>query len=633
MTGELVPQLREYLKESLPEYMTPSHFILLDSLPLTANGKLDRGALPLYEPSRAAAALEKQNEFVEPTTGTEKMLVESWKELLLLDKVSIHDNFFQLGGDSINAIQLISRMNKKGFNLSVSHLYRNMTVAEFGRYIDNHWEEVTVRGQAGIPALELKIDRETVLSRLPAGVEIEDIYPLTPLQKHMLAYYLRDKQENGDTGLYVNQVRLRWPLDISHIPLLKQAFRHLSEVYPYLRTAFMWENIGEPLQVVHKHAPVDIQCYDWSHLPPGERDRCVEDFIARDHYRGFERDNPAVERLAIIALSPSESLIIKTSDLMRVDGWSAMIITTKLFEYMRGLSAGQAQKLEPNDSYRDYLFWLSSRDQVKGKDFWQAMLRGCPVPTPIVECAPRNRDTDGGKAEPGFYNRTIYLGGPQTNEVNNFLKQNQIVLSALTCGIWALLLGHYTGHDSVIFGVLFSGRGAALAGVESMIGQAVNILPMRIDLSREAPMLTWIRRIWDTLAALHPYETDQQDNIRQWWNRPTGQPLFESYLVVENFPGIKEKSKIDASGRPNFEYIAQMEYPLRVEFQPGPELGLVMQYYRRHFTAESIEAMMNDLQTLLAEIIKNPAQKVGDLEGLISSMSWGGVQGLKRKRS
>ncbi|MDQ1349948.1 MAG: hypothetical protein QG657_249 [Acidobacteriota bacterium] len=621
MTEELVPQLRDYLKERIPEYMTPSHFILLDSLPLTANGKLDRGALPLYEPTRSTP--EQENGFVEPGTETERILIDLWKNLLSLDKISIHDNFFQLGGDSINAIQMISRINKKGFNLTVSHLYRNMTVVELGRYIDNHWAEVTVSGQApaagqaGILSPRIKITKEDVQRRLPAGVEIEDVYPLTPLQRHMLGYYLRDKQGKNTPGLYVNQVRMRVTLDKSYIPLLIQAFRHLTEVYPYLRTAFMWENFEEPVQVVHKNAPVDIQYFDWSHLPPGERDQCIREFLARDHYRGFEPDNPVGDRIAIIALSPSESLIIKTSDLMRVDGWSAMIITGKLFEYMRGLSTGQEQKMKSDSNYREYISWLSAQDQAKGKDFWQAMIRGCSIPTPLVERAPRNHDSGGKKEEPGFLCRYRYLTRQQTTELNDFLKQNQLTLSALACGIWALLLGHYTGHESVIFGILFSGRGAALAGIESMIGQSINILPMRIDIDREAPILNWVRQAWDALTGIQPYEVNRQDQIRDWWGSPPGQPLFESYLVLENFPGVKEQSKLDDSGQPNLEYIAQMEYPLRVEFEPGPELGLLMQYYQGKFTADSIAAMLNDELTLLNEISINPDRNVSDLERFI----------------
>ncbi|MCU0286013.1 MAG: amino acid adenylation domain-containing protein [Acidobacteria bacterium] len=612
MTGELVPQFRDYLKDHLPEYMTPSHFILLDRLPLTSNGKLDRSALSLYEPPRST--LENNNEYVEPHNETEKILGQLWKDLLLLDKISIHDNFFQLGGDSINAIQMISRLNKNGFNLSVSHLYRNMTIAELSRYIENHWQEVSVSRQKISPVTstrELKITKEDVQSRLP-GVEIEEFYPLTPLQKHMLAYYLLDKQGKNTPGLYVNQVRMRVALDKEQIPLLVQALQHLTGVYPYLRTAFMWENLEEPVQVVHKNVPVDIQCFDWSDLLPGERDCRIEEYLARDHFRGFEPGNPMGDRMAIIVISPSECLIIKTSDLMRVDGWSAMVITNKLFEYMHRLAGRDTQPLEPGMDYREYISWLSSQDQAGGKDFWQSMTRDCPVPAPIVEKAPWNQDRK--KDEPGFLCRYNYLTRQQTTQLNDFLKQNQITLSALACGVWALLQGMYTGYERVIFGILFSGRGAALAGIETMIGQAINILPMRIDLAGDMPVITWLRYVWNTLTTLQLYEINQQDKIRDWWGQPPGQPLFESYLVLENFPGVKEKSKIDASGRPTLEYIAQMEYPLRVEFEPGPELGLLMQYYSCYFTHDSITHMMKDLQNLLQEIIENPVQKVSELE-------------------
>ena len=286
---------------------------------------------------------------------------------------------------------------------------------------------------------------------------------------------------------------------------------------------------------------------------------------------------------------------------------------------MNSIAAGQTPELEPDVHYREYISWLSAQDQAKGKNFWQAMIRGCPDPTPIVERAPRNQARDGRKEEPGFHCRYNYLTRRQTTGLDDFLRQHKLTLSALACGMWALLMGHYTGHESVIFGLLFSGRGAALAGMESMIGQAINILPVRIDLSREVSILTWIRQIWDTLIELQPYEINQQDNIREWWDRPVEQPLFESYLVLENFPGVKESKKIDDSGRLNLEYTAQMEYPLRVEFQPGPELVLLMQYYRRHFTDCSITAMLDNMQTLLLAIIKNPDQEVSDLEKLMGS--------------
>ncbi len=613
MAVQFIPVWRDYLKESLPEYMVPAHFVLLETFPLTPNGKLDRETLPMYEPARAV--LDQENPFLEPQNPTQQTLATLWKELLLLDKLSINDNFFFLGGDSINAIQLISRLNKRGFNLSVRHLYQHMTVAQLAQFIDTHTESPADHCAPPSPApfIQLPVARETILGLCPVGAEVEDIYPLTPLQAHMLSYFLQNQRENPVPGLFVNQVRMRVPLEPSHIPLLKEAFQQITQAYPYLRTAFLWENLPHPVQVVYKEAMVDIQSFDWRDLSSQEQEKRVQQFIRQDHFRSFQRHVPIVNRITILFLSDNQSLVIKTSDLMRVDGWSAMIVSTRLFEYMSLLAAGNAQPLEPNTLYRDYISWLSQQDQTKGDSFWQAMASGFSHPTPLISHAPCNQDSDGPKEEVGFYYAYHYLTRQQTTALNHFLKQHQILLSALASGIWALLLYHYTHCDRVMFGVLFSGRGSALAAVEAMVGQAINVLPMRVDIAADKPILNWMQSIWNTLIQLHPYETNQLDHIRQLWQRPSNQPLFQSYLVIENFPGIKEKSKVDASGRPNFEYIAQMEYPLRVELQPSPELGLVMQYYHQYFTHVSIRTMLNDFSRLLLAIVSHPQQTVDEL--------------------
>jgi hypothetical protein len=151
----------------------------------------------------------------------------------------------------------------------------------------------------------------------------------------------------------------------------------------------------------------------------------------------------------------------------------------------------------------------------------------------------------------------------------------------------------------------------------------MNVLPTRLDIPHEKPVLKWIKEIWDVLMDINQYECTQQDKIRQWWHIPPEIPLFESYLVVENFPGIKKskKDKASLSGEPGleFEYIAQMEYPLRVELQPGLVLGLTMQYYPRYFTDAAIKTMLGDFHQLIDEILKNPHRTAGELRELIST--------------
>ena len=620
ISRRLIPELRDFLKERLPEYMVPSLFVLLERLPMTPNGKLDRQNLLLYEPLRSA--LDQTGEYAAPATDTEKLLAGIWQEVLFLEKVGVNDNFFGLGGDSINAIQVISRVNQQGFTLSVRNLYQNMTINELAHYIDRF-------GATGLPANELlsgqpllPMDRAEILSRLPKDTQAEDIYPITPLQKHMLFYYLSSAGAK-EPGLFVNQVIFRMPLQPEAVPLIKKAFQELTDAYPYLRTAFLWEKIAGPVQVVHREVTAQFTVYDWRKIPAAKQEKKVRDFIQDDHEQGFERDKPQVYRISVILLAGGQGVLVKTSDLMRVDGWSAMIVINKFFRYVASLLTGQEMVLEADPTYKQYLSWLSRQDDARGEDYWRPIVQGCRVPTPLVSRLPGNVPA----RDRGFSTQPTYFSRAKTVEIEGFLKKQQLVLSALVSSLWGLLLAHYTGEERVIFGILFSGRSSALPGVETMIGQALNVLPMRADIAWDKPLLEWLRDTWHNLVELNQYECNQQDKIRSWWDIPAGIPLFESYLVVENFPGIKENmqralrssgagDRLESRG-PGFDYIAQMEYPLRVEFQPGLFLGLTMQYYRRSFSDAAVSRMIGDLTRLIEEVPKDPRRT---LRQLLSSL-------------
>ena len=197
-----------------------------------------------------------------------------------------------------------------------------------------------------------------------------------------------------------------------------------------------------------------------------------------------------------------------------------------------------------------------------------------------------------------------------------------MVLSTAAWAVWSLLLGRYTSEENVGFGVLLSGRSGALSIVETLVGQTLNVLPTRVNISRGKPVSDWLREIWDIQVELSRYEHTSQDKVREWWDIPPGGPLFESYLTVQNFPGVKES--IGKSGRSSTGmnrrahlYMAQMEYPLRLDLYPGTELCFIMHYYRRSFCDDSIKRMIDDFHSVLLELIENPDQTVEELMAVI----------------
>jgi len=610
-TSELVPQLRDYLKEALPEYMVPTYFIPLESFPVTSSGKLDRKVLPVYEPTRSGVSIEQAEEYIKPQTNTEKFFVDIWKEILLIEKIGINDNFFKLGGDSINVIQVISRVNKRGYSLTVRDLYQNMTVAELARYADRHQLELALAGETAGINKAVAIDKEEILRHLPQGTELEDIYPLSPFQGHMLKFLLKNPSNSGQPGLYVNQIisKIKGQLDIS---MVKRLFQDITDAYPYLRTAFIWENLHDAFQLVYKKVSADFQYHDWSMLADEEKEKRVNDFITYDRERGFERDKPIVYRVSVLKIAGEECVLLRTSDLMRVDGWSAQGLMVKFNEYAASVISGQSIDLKSESIYREYLNWVVNQGNANGEAFWKEMAKDLIVPTPLCLHAPGNVVA----REDGFEVRQANMGMDVTDRIDSFLKQNQLVLSVLGIACWALLQSRYTSLNNIVTGVVFSGRSSALPGIDTMIGQAMNILPVALCIPEEKNIIDWLRETWKYFVDVNQYETNQQDIIRQWWEVSDDVPLFESYFVLENFPGFKEglNRSLRSGGGPGYVYTAQMEYPLRLEMLPSINIGIAMQFYKRNLLASSVERMMSDFQSLILRVIENPNQTVAQLK-------------------
>jgi len=620
ISGKLVPELQNFIKERLPEYMMPSHFVLLDRLPLTASGKLDRKTLPLHEPVRLTS--EQQSQLKEPSTQTEIQFAEIWQNVLFLDKVGANSNFFELGGDSINAIQVISRANKQGFKLTIQDLYRNLTIEQLARCAEESLARVSAEESGDI--LLLDIDKEEILRRLSPDddVEIEAIHPLTSFQKHMLFHYINDPAKENEPGMFLTYRAGQLPYEYVDMSLVEQAFNKTTEVYPYLRTAFVWEDVNEPVQVVYKYKYKEVgnglQYRDWSDLPPREREKQYEDFIKEEYCQGFERDKPEVYRITLIKMGEGDYRFLLVADYMRVDGWSTTLVLNYFISYCLALATNSPFDMDVmgENNYRDFHMWLRKQDQSRGEHFWRHMLEGCTFPTPLSERAPGNSPVQ--ERERGFATHHHYLSVEETVELETFLKQNHLVLSTVGWAAWSILLSHYTSLENVIFGVLVSGRSSALDFVETMVGQTLNVLPTRAQVSPEKSLFDWLREIWEVQTELSQYEYTSQDRIREWWDIAPQTHLFESYLVVMNFPGIRQSMKEGSTpSRTVHEYIAQLEYPLRVDLYPGPELCLMMHYYRRYFTDTVVETMLNDFYCLIKEIFKNPHRTIGELIGTI----------------
>ncbi|UCH92841.1 MAG: methyltransferase domain-containing protein, partial [Candidatus Aminicenantes bacterium] len=488
LTDQLVPELKSALKEKLPEYMVPGYFVPMEALPLTSNGKLNRQALP--DPT--VWVQESEQDIIEPGTEMEKYFALLWSQVLQVNRVGINQNFFQLGGDSIKAIQVVSRANKQGLQLSVQHLYRNQTVAELAR--ETARMKSTKTKACPQEHFYLSSSWPIIARQLPKGVEIRDIYPVTPLQRHMIAYY--HQQPIPDPGLYIFQ-RTALPLHMNlDISLLEQALKKLTAHFPILRTALVWQDLEEPVQVICQQGEIPLFYRDLSHLSPDQQQQRFRQLLAKEWQRGFSLTKPQSFRLGLVKLADDIYKIFFTGCYIRIDGWSSGIIQGGIIQYYLAMQSGEGITLPPTDYYKNYLHHLRSQDLTAVKEFWCSQFKGYR-PGKQGSLINRLQGNQPENVHPGVYERQhIYFSLETTLQIKAFLQKHQLVQSCLASAVWGLLLSAYANQSDVVFGFLTSGRTLAAANIEVMMGHTINILPVRVKINPRDSISDWLRQIF-----------------------------------------------------------------------------------------------------------------------------------------
>jgi aryl carrier-like protein len=352
-----VEELRRALRERLPDYMVPSAFVTFAALPLTPNGKVDRKALPAPEPSGA-----REESYVAPRTREEEILAAAWAQVLRLPRVGVSDNFFELGGDSILSVQIVAKARRAGLVLTVKQIFEHQTVAALAR----HATAALVAGEsppdfpkAGLDARGLN----ELAPLLPDLENVEDVYPLSPVQSGMLFHSLMAP----GSGVYVNQVTCALPADLDS-RRFRQAWERLAERHGVLRTAFLWEGLDEPRQAVRRRVPLSWRELDWRGLPAEEQERRHEELRQGDRHAPLPLDRAPLMRFSLVHLD-RETRFIWTFHHLLLDGWSLPLLVRELEAVYAALREGREPALPPARPFSDYIAWLRGQDPSRAEPF------------------------------------------------------------------------------------------------------------------------------------------------------------------------------------------------------------------------------------------------------------------------
>ncbi|WP_326841138.1 amino acid adenylation domain-containing protein [Streptomyces sp. NBC_01558] len=449
---------------------------------------------------------------------------------------------------------------------------------------------------------------------------VEDVYGLSPLQFGMLYHSLED---TSDTRPYMVQMteEVEGPFEDA---LFGQAWQQLVDRHSILRSAFVWEGVSEPVQVVQRKAPVPFAVRDLRGLP--DQERRLEAFLAEDWERGFDLSRAPLVRVTVLRTAEARRYVVWSFHHILLDGWSVQILQKELFALYRGLLDGTPAALPPAAPYRRYIEWLNAQQGDGSADFWKKYLAGVTEPTDL-HVDRETGDTGVGECE-------VVASSELFAQARDYARSQRITMNTLVQGLWSILLSRYSRRDEVLFGSTISGRSIALPGVDSMMGLFINTLPVRGRLTGDMGVAGWLRDLQDEQLEMRQWEYCHLVDVQKHSGIARGEPLFRSILVFENYPVVQKPSDFpEGLTRRLVNCVERTGYPLTLVASAGRALEFRFVYDRSRFDAAMIERMAGHLRTLLESVVAAPAARIAELNMLTERerqeilVDWNGVTG------
>ncbi|GLY50354.1 hypothetical protein Lesp01_40100 [Lentzea sp. NBRC 102530] len=439
-----------------------------------------------------------------------------------------------------------------------------------------------------------RLDQAAVDRLAGTGAEIEDVYPLTPLQTGMLFHTLVDDTSTA----YSNRFRLRLS-GVSDPDALAEALRRVVDRTPVLRGGVVWEGVEAPVQVVHHRVDVPITVHDWRGLAD-------EPAVGGEE---LDLTTPPLLRLAIARLTDDEVALFWTAHHVLLDGWSFAQVLAEVCEQYTALVRGVEPELPARRPFRDYLRWLAGQDTSAAERHWRQVLSGVEAPTPL----PWDRPPVQAHRAESSASVHVELDADRSAALDRVARAAGLTANTVVQGAWALLLSRYSGESDVVFGTTVSGRPAELPGIGSMVGMFINTVPTRVQVDLDALVLPWLRDVQAAQTESRRFDFVSLADLRSWSDVPAGSSLFDSAVVFENYP-VDELLDDEQGVRVlEVEGADTTSFPLALSANSGDRLRLELDHDPRLFDAGTVERLATHLAVLLEGIATDPHRALGEL--------------------
>ena len=581
-------ELREYLKERLPDYMVPSWYVMMRSFPLTPNGKVDRRALPAPEQMRR----DREKSYVAPRNAVEEIVAGIWSQVLRVERVGVEDDFFELGGHSLLATQVVSRI-RQAFQVEVP--------------LQRVFESPTVAG------LSARIDAD----RTPG--ESPHVFPITPVPRgqHLPTSFSQSRewflqQLEPETYAYniPSAIGLRGVLIIE---ALRQSINEIVRRHEALRTNFI-EVDGQPVQVIKQKLVIDIPLVDLQGLSEFTCKSETRRLVRLEAQNPFDLAEDPLVRASVLRVAEDSHVLLLTMHHIVSDGWSKGIFERELETLYRSFACGENSPLaDPSIQYADFACWqrqwLNSEVLDAQLAYWKQQLQAAPAVLELATDRPRPPvQTHRGATE------TLLLSKELSSKLKELSRRQAVTLYMTLLSAFNVLLCRYSNQTDILTGTYIANRNRG--EIEGLIGFFVNTLVMRTDLSGNPTfreLLARVRKV--TIEAFaHPdvpfeklLESMQVERAR------SHTPLFQVMLVHQNaaperlkLPGLEITPGALERTRANFDLTLMVQ-------EKRQQLQAVFEYNIDLFDQQTVARMAGHFETLLEDIAASPEKRVSDL--------------------
>lgn len=569
-------------------------------IPLENAGGEDLIKLPVHHSVNGEGILPSvhagRGEYAAPSGAIEKVLAEIWQEILGISNIGVNDDFFQLGGHSLTAVSIITRLKDRlRRHIPLQWLLENRTIAELGKVIG----EIPVN------------DADTDLYERPvikAPIDRRKEFPVSFSQQSMWFY---DRISNGNPVFNLSSaVRITGELNLEYI---RASWKNIVKRHEAMRTTFRNIN-GNPVQVINEDMEVEIREVDLSHIPADAREKEIDMLLKEESRFVFNLEQGPLFRFGLFILGENEFVFSMTTHHIISDGWSNTIIVNEFFGCYRSLLRGREPVFEEMPvQFADYAYW--EREEFKGQKpdkhmaYWGKQLANpTTLELPVDKVRPKNRTYEGG------YEKLI-IPEVLAGKLKSLCSSEGVTLFMLVLAAFQTLLHRYSGQNDIFTGTVVANRNKR--EVEKVDGPFINTLVLRTDFEGDPGFMELLKRVKKTTLDAYEHQELPFDKMLEELKTerdPSRSPLFQVMFILHN--NEKSEMKLDGLIMQEMDVFSNMApFDLRLqlwESDNGIKGGF--DYNIALFEPSTVAAISMHLLNLLENVVKNPMENTSKLK-------------------